>query len=130
MSGGSYSYASDKVDEFIRKLEENGLTPLRTAFRDLLVDVGRAMHDIEWVDSRDSSEGSEIAAIAKALGAGRLPTVRYACKGCGTPAPSQEAGRWSEYCPMCVAKVALWSEAPVSAPKPQAPVKKCAKKRG
>lgn len=70
MSGGSYDYAYRDMDSFIRDLDRNASTPLRKAFVKHLAKVAKAMHDVEWVDSGDYSEGDEDKAIAACLGDG------------------------------------------------------------
>ena len=61
MSGGSYDYIYSKIEDIqIRRQDEN---PRRRAFQKLLKNVANAMHDIEWVDSGDSSPGDEDEAI-------------------------------------------------------------------
>lgn len=68
MSGGSYDYAYRDMDSFIRDLDRRANTPLRKAFVKHLAKVANAMHDIEWVDSGDYSEGDEDKSIAVCLG--------------------------------------------------------------
>lgn len=68
MSGGSYDYAYRDMDSFIRYLDRRANTPLRKAFVKHLAKVAKAMHDIEWVDSGDYSEGDENKAIQDCLG--------------------------------------------------------------
>ena len=66
MSGGSMDYLSYKVAD--ASFYET--TALRRAFRAHLRKVDEALHSIEWVDSGDSSHGSEDAAIRACLGPG------------------------------------------------------------
>lgn len=61
MSGGSYGYAYRHIEELADRIEQT--TPLRTRFVEHLRKVAKAAHDIEWVDSADSSPGSEDSAI-------------------------------------------------------------------
>jgi len=68
MSGGTYNYASFKLQEFTDALSVATKDPRRVAFRELLILVTEAMHDIEWVDSGDYSEGDEYEAIDKVMG--------------------------------------------------------------
>ena len=68
MSGGSYDYAYRDMDSFIRDLDRRASTPLRKAFVKHLAKVAKAMHDIEWVDSGDYSDGDEYKAIQDCLG--------------------------------------------------------------
>lgn len=68
VSGGSYDYAYQTVESMAAELEyQEHTTPLRQAFALLLYKVGKAMKDIEWVDSFDFSPGDEDAAIREAL---------------------------------------------------------------
>jgi len=67
MSGGSYDYFYSKVNDVADQLMVQ-TNPLRRAFALHLKKVATAMHDIEWVDSGDSSEGDEEKAINAVLG--------------------------------------------------------------
>lgn len=67
MSGGSMDYLYRKVQEAAEWQAERGDARRRAFGRHLLL-VAKALHDIEWVDSCDSSAGSEHAAIEKVLG--------------------------------------------------------------
>ena len=67
MSGGSYDYEYSKVQDIAERLCEQK-PAIRRAFGKHLKLVAAAMHDIEWVDSCDTSPGDEIAAIEKVLG--------------------------------------------------------------
>ena len=52
MSGGSYDYLYNRVEDFIDEFKQNlNNDPLRIAFLGHLENVKQAMHDIEWVDS-------------------------------------------------------------------------------
>lgn len=64
MSGGSYNYAYRNIEE----IEIRPKTALRRAFQAHLALVAKAMHDIEWVDSSDYSDGAEDEAIRACLG--------------------------------------------------------------
>lgn len=66
MSGGSYGYAYQQIEELADSIVAS--TPLRRAFRTHLHKVARACHDIEWVDSGDSGPGDEDRAIQTVLG--------------------------------------------------------------
>jgi hypothetical protein len=66
MSGGSHDYAYAKVEEFDACSHHD--TALRRAFSAHLKLVAKAMRDIEWVDSCDDGEGTEVKAIKDALG--------------------------------------------------------------
>jgi ferritin-like metal-binding protein YciE len=63
MSGGSMNYLSTKVEmaEFRRN------TVLRRAFAAHLEKVAAALHEIEWVDSGDTSPGADDEAIRACL---------------------------------------------------------------
>lgn len=61
MSGGSYDYICHKISGI--ELSNRTTDPRRAAFQKLLRLVGKAMHDIEWVDSSDYGPGDEYAAI-------------------------------------------------------------------
>ena len=69
MSGGSWDYISFKVDEAVDRLLVSH-DPLRRAFGKQLKLCAKALHDIEWVDSNDTSPGDERPAIEAALGVG------------------------------------------------------------
>lgn len=47
-------------------------TPERRAFKEHLVKVAKALHDIEWVDSGDFGPGDENAAIRACLSSEQL----------------------------------------------------------
>lgn len=70
VSGGHYDYAYQSIDRFIREFQHKANTPIRQAFLKQIARVSQAMHDIEWVDSGDYSEGDEDNAIIKCLGIG------------------------------------------------------------
>lgn len=61
MSGGAYDYVYRTIDEI--RLNHTETEPRRMAFQKLLSLVGKAMHDIEWVDSCDYGIGDDHAAI-------------------------------------------------------------------
>jgi hypothetical protein len=69
MSGGSYDYACFTLqNNFIEEFEKYTKgDPLRIAFLAHIKLVFQAMHDIEWVDSGDCSEGDEHEAIKACL---------------------------------------------------------------
>lgn len=66
MSGGSYDYVCYKIDEAADSLV-NQSCPERRALGHLMHKVGKAMHDIEWVDSSDYRKGDEMDAICEVL---------------------------------------------------------------
>lgn len=70
MSGGSYDYLGFKIDEAAGQVAVRRDTPLRRAFAAHLRLVGKAMYDVEWVDSCDSSPGDEDEAIRACLAPG------------------------------------------------------------
>ena len=63
MSGGSMNYLYSKIQD----AEFDLTTPERIAFKRHLNLVAEACKAIEWVDSGDNSEGSEIEFIAKCI---------------------------------------------------------------
>lgn len=65
MSGGSYDYAYRKIEDI--ELEKTKKNKRRLLFQKLLKLVAKAMHDIEWVDSSDYSDGDENEAIDACL---------------------------------------------------------------
>ena len=68
MSGGSWDYLCDKMDEAADRLRESG-NPHRRAFGALMARCATAMHEIEWYDSCDTSGEAVQPAIEAALGA-------------------------------------------------------------
>ena len=66
MSGGSWEYVYHRVEEIARRLERERTT-LRRALGEHLRLVATALHDIEWVDSGDMSDGADDAAIRACL---------------------------------------------------------------
>lgn len=60
MSGGSLDYVYLKVQEAAERI---GGSPLHDAFREHLLLVAEALHDVEWVLSGDYGEGDDDAAI-------------------------------------------------------------------
>lgn len=60
MSGGSYDYVYNRIQEIELRNKDN---PRRATFQKLLYLVAEAMHDIEWVDSGDCSPGDENKSI-------------------------------------------------------------------
>lgn len=67
MSGGSWNYLCFKVEDAARDLIRSKC-PKRRAFGLHLKLVAEALHDIEWVDSADKSQGDEFEAIMKCIG--------------------------------------------------------------
>lgn len=71
MSGGHYDYACYMFGDFVEEFKKNlNNDPLRIAFCEHLEKIGKAMHDIEWVDSGDYGAGDEHESIKACL----LPT--------------------------------------------------------
>ena len=75
MSGGSYSYAHLRVEEFASELrartdhasrDRPGYAE-RLAFAAHLDKVATAMHAIEWVDSCDWAKGTEVPSITQCM---------------------------------------------------------------
>lgn len=68
MSGGSMNYLYCRVENDAT-FEQS--TPLRRAFKAHLTKVAKALHEIEWADSGDTSPGDhDEAAIAACLAPG------------------------------------------------------------
>jgi hypothetical protein len=65
MSGGSANYLYEKLEAGIDNFYYN--TPIRKAFRAHLLLVIDALHDMEWVDSCDYSDGMDTEAIMKCI---------------------------------------------------------------
>ena len=63
MSGGSMNYLFSRIEEAHFAID----TPERKAFKIHLEKVAKACKAIEWVDSGDSSEGAETAAILECI---------------------------------------------------------------
>lgn len=56
MSGGSYDYVCFKIKDFANILRDQEKDPNRKKFSELLKDVAKVAHDIEWADSSDYSQ--------------------------------------------------------------------------
>jgi hypothetical protein len=69
MSGGSMNYLFSKLEYEATFIQD---TPERRAFAKHLKLVAKALHDIEWVDSGDSSPGKETDAILACLCEGEI----------------------------------------------------------
>ena len=68
MSGRSLDYAYLKIDDIIENLQyRSNLTQLHKTFIRHLTKVSKALYDLEWMLSGDTSEGSEIDAIRKVV---------------------------------------------------------------
>lgn len=66
MSGGSHNYSYHVVEEMGRALLRSP-EPYRKAFGKHLLDVAEAMHDVEWVDSGDMSDGQDKETIMNCI---------------------------------------------------------------
>ncbi len=67
MSGGSYDYLCYKMEDAARRLMKKHQPNYRRAFGEMMLNCSKAMHDVEWVDSCDSSEGDDEEAIMQCL---------------------------------------------------------------
>lgn len=67
MSGGSYDYLYYKMSDAGRILSQYNQPDYRRAFGALMIKCADAMHDIEWVDSDDKSEGDDKDAIMRCV---------------------------------------------------------------
>lgn len=67
MSGGSLNYVSYKVEDAACEVLRRAETPLHRAFANHLTKVAKALHDIEWMFSCDTSPGDEEEAIRACL---------------------------------------------------------------
>jgi len=67
MSGGSWDHSYMRVQDLAERMK-SCKEPLRRAFAMHLYNVAEALRAVEWVDSGDSAQGSERAAIKKVLG--------------------------------------------------------------
>lgn len=76
MSGGSWDYFYEKVEEVASRLQGE-TDPVRRAFGTHLKKCAKALHDIEWVDSCDMGKGDEVKAIKAALGTDGQSLVLY-----------------------------------------------------
>lgn len=65
MSGGSYGYLCFKIEELEQDIRNQDKDPRRAAFAKLMGLVGKAMRDVEWVDSGDCGPGDDHASIDK-----------------------------------------------------------------
>jgi len=67
MSGGSLDYVYIRVEDAAMQVASRAQNNLHRAFAMHLHKVAKALHDLEWMLSCDTSEGSEIAAIRAVL---------------------------------------------------------------
>lgn len=63
MSGGRYEYVYSRIEQLEHEISDQQKCARRAAFAKLMGLVGKAMHDIEWVDSCDYAPGDEHGAI-------------------------------------------------------------------
>ena len=63
MSGGALQYGYGNVEEQASQILERSRVPLHVAFAKHLFKVSKALHDLEWVLSGDTSPGDENKAI-------------------------------------------------------------------
>ena len=68
MSGGSMNYFYGEVEDVAKVIMRSTKNPMRIAFGKHLLNISKALHDIEWVDSDDYGEGDEESAIRNVLG--------------------------------------------------------------
>lgn len=82
MSGGSLDYVYGKVEDAAVEIRSRAKSSLHLAFADHLTLVSKALRDIEWMFSCDTSPGDEEEAIQAclALGAELSVTVREAIR--------------------------------------------------
>jgi hypothetical protein len=66
MSGGSWDYVFYKFEDVAGKLKKEKIK-IRRELGSLVHLVANALHDIEWVDSSDYSDGDDTKAIEKCL---------------------------------------------------------------
>ena len=67
MSGGHYNYIYSKIEDVSYQIEDQESNALRKVFAEHLRKLAIVMQAIEWVDSGDSSPGSEDELIIKLL---------------------------------------------------------------
>ena len=63
MSGGSYDYICFKIKDFANTLRDQETDNNRKKFADLLRDVAKVAHDIEWADSCDYSQEDGVKSL-------------------------------------------------------------------
>lgn len=68
MSGGSYDYLCYKIDDAANILMAKHQPDYRRAFGKHLRLIAKAMHDVEWVDSCDMSNGDDKKSIMLCIG--------------------------------------------------------------
>lgn len=67
MSGGSYNYVSDKIEEAANDLEARHEEPHVVALAVHLRAIAKVMHDIEWADSGDTAWNDKLDDSIRAL---------------------------------------------------------------
>ena len=75
MSGGSWDYITFRIDEVADRLKGEK-DPLRRLLGERVSLLAKVMHDIEWVDSGDKSDGDEIEAIKAFLSVDNTTQIR------------------------------------------------------
>lgn len=63
MSGGSLDYVFGQVEDAARQVAAKAQTPLHRAFAGHLLKVSKALYELEWMLSSDTSPGDEVDAI-------------------------------------------------------------------
>ena len=58
MSGGSFNYGYVNIEEYIGKMED-------TQLNEMLIDLQKVLHDVEWYTSSDISEESYKETVTK-----------------------------------------------------------------
>lgn len=66
MSGGSWDYVDIKFTDVGKRLLSEKC-PYRRALGKIVLDIAKAMHEIEWVDSSDMGPGDEMESIMKVV---------------------------------------------------------------
>jgi len=56
MSGGSYDYICFKIKDFASQIRDQDTNPIRKEFSEIVRDISKVAHDIEWADSCDYSQ--------------------------------------------------------------------------
>lgn len=75
MSGGALDYASYNLDKIAQSILREGKTPQHKALAVHIMKVSKAVHDLEWMLSGDTSPGSETEAIEAVLHPGDVLAV-------------------------------------------------------
>lgn len=67
MSGGSLNYRYFQIEELADDILEQADTQLQKDFANHLYKIAKAAHDIEWVLSKDYTDGDDVESIKQAL---------------------------------------------------------------